>query len=185
MNAFVALVLAAEEGGHMTYQTHHWLLPETAEIIYGGLASVLVIGALAKVALPMMKKSLADRTARIQAEIDHAKGVRDAAEAEAGRIRAALGDINSERARILAEADAQAATVLSDGRARVAAEMADLEAKSLADIANAAGRVNDELKAEITRYSAVAAEIVVSRTLDDAARQSLVEDFISNVGAAR
>ena len=32
--------------------THHWLLPETAEIIYGGLASVIVIGALVQILPP-------------------------------------------------------------------------------------------------------------------------------------
>jgi hypothetical protein len=37
-------LLAAED----PTQTHHWLLPETAEIIYGGIASVLIIGALVK-----------------------------------------------------------------------------------------------------------------------------------------
>ena len=36
--------------------THHWLFPETAEIIYGGLSSVIVIGGLIKFAGPMAKK---------------------------------------------------------------------------------------------------------------------------------
>ena len=40
MNLIVAVtaLIAAED----PTQTHHWLLPETAEIIYGGLASVVV-----------------------------------------------------------------------------------------------------------------------------------------------
>ena len=174
-----------EAGGEHGYTTHHWLLPETAEIIYGGLASILVFAALAKFALPMAKKSLADRTARIAAEIDNAKSLRSAADEEAARIRSALGDINSERARILADADTQAATVLADGRARIAAEAADLEAKAEADIAAAAGRVNDELKSEIARLSSVAVERVVRAALNDAAQQDLIEKFINNVGAAR
>lgn len=182
---FAQLVQAGGEGGVPTYETHHWLLPETAEIIYGGIASVLVFFVLGKFALPMMKKSLSDRTARIQADIDNAKNVRETAEAEASRIRTALGDINSERARILAEADAQAATIVSEGRARIDAEMADVEAKALADIATAAGRAGDELKAEISRLSAIAVEQVVARVVDDRVRQDLVENFISNVGAGR
>ena len=39
-------------------ETHHWLLPETAEIIYGGIASVLVIAALVKCAGPQITKFL-------------------------------------------------------------------------------------------------------------------------------
>ncbi|MEN9791987.1 MAG: synthase subunit [Actinomycetota bacterium] len=164
-------------------ETHHWLLPETAEIIYGGIASVLVFGALGKFALPLAKKALSDRTARIQNEIDSARAARAQAEADASRIRAALGDIAAERARLLAEADQQAAAVLTEGRARVSAEMADMEAKALSDIAVARGRAGDELRAEITRLAAVATERVVAAAIDDKSRQDLIEGFISKVGA--
>ena len=50
MNPVIAL-LAAEDPN----VTHHWLLPETGEIIYGGLASVIVVGALVKFAGPAPK----------------------------------------------------------------------------------------------------------------------------------
>jgi len=184
MNSLIS-VLIANEGEALTYETHSWLLPETAEIIYGGLASVLVIGALIKVAGPMIKKSLAARTERIQNELESARATKSAAEAEAARIRTALGDINGERSRLLAEADAQAASVIADGRARVATEMAETEAKAMADIAAASGRVQDELRAEIKRLSAIAIERVVAQSMDDKARQDLIEGFISKVGAAR
>ena len=186
MNSLISLlIMSGGEGEPLTYETHHWLLPETAEIIYGGLASVLVISALAKFAGPMIKKSLAARTERIQGDIDNARNTRANAEVEASRIRTALGDINTERSRILAEADAQAAAVLAEGRTRVAAEMADVEAKAMSDIANAAGRVGDELRAEISRLSAVAIERVVASTVNDSVRQDLIENFISKVGASR
>jgi F-type H+-transporting ATPase subunit b len=175
-------VLVAAEG---SFETHHWLLPETAEIIYGGLASLIVFGALYKFALPMFKTSLAARTERIQKELDDAKSQRENAENEAARIRTALGDIQAERAKLLAEADAQAATVLADGRARITAEAADLEAKAEADSAAASGRLNDEIKSEIARLSSVAVDRVVKAALNDAAQQDLIEGFISNVGAAR
>jgi F-type H+-transporting ATPase subunit b len=184
MNSLIS-VLIASEGEALTYETHSWLLPETAEIIYGGLASVLVIGALIKVAGPMIKKSMAARTERIQNELESARATKSAAEAEAARIRTALGDINGERSRLLAEADAQAAAVIADGRARVAAEMAETEAKAMADIAAASGRVQDELRAEIKRLSAIAIERVVAQSMDDKVRQDLIEGFISKVGAAR
>ena len=185
MSIIQTLVSAGSEGGHSTYETHHWLLPETAEIIYGGIASLLVFGALAKFALPMFKTSLAARTERIQKELDDARATRETAEAEATRIRTALGDIASERARILAEADAQAATVLADGRARIRTEAADLEAKAEADIAASSGRLQEELKGEIARMSASAVDRVVKAVMNDAAQQSMIEDFINKVGAAR
>ena len=167
------------------FESHHWLWPELKEIIYGGIASVLVIGALVKFAGPMAKKSLAARTERIQGELDRARSTRESAEAEAGRIRSALGDIDGERARILADADKQADVVLREGRARIDAEMADMEEKAMADIANAGARAGDELRAEISRLSAIAAERAVEAAMDDRARQDMIENFITNVGAAR
>ena len=185
MNALLSFFVSSAEGEAPTFESHSWILPETAEIIYGGIASVLVIGALVKFGGPMIKKSLNARTERIQADIDNARGALANAEVEAGRIRTALGDINAERARILAEADAQAASVISEGRARVKAEMAETEAKAMTDIANASGRAGDELRAEISRLSSVAIERVIANTVTDNVRQDLIENFISNVGATR
>jgi F-type H+-transporting ATPase subunit b len=174
-------LLAAED----PTQTHHWLLPETAEIIYGGIASVIVVSLLVKFAGPIAKKALADRTSRIQSDIDNARASKSAADEEATKIRAALGDIAAERGRILGEADKQAEALLVEGRARLEAEVREMEAKAEADIAAAAARSGDELRGEIARLSARAAEQAVSSALDDRAQQDLIESFISSVGAAR
>ena len=74
-------------------ETHHWLLPETAEIIYGGIASVLVIGALVKFAGPQFAKFLNARTERIQKELDASANDLATAQTDAAGIRQALGDI--------------------------------------------------------------------------------------------
>jgi F-type H+-transporting ATPase subunit b len=161
------------------------LLPETAEIIYGGIAALIIFAALYKFALPAAKKALAARTERIQKELDNASGTRAAAEAEAANIRKAVGDIASERARLLAEADQQAATLLSEGRARITAEVADLESKADADIAASRSRSSDELRAQIAQIASVAAQNAVSATLNDGTKQELIEGFISSVGGAR
>ncbi|MBM3827736.1 MAG: ATP synthase F0 subunit B [Actinobacteria bacterium] len=166
-------------------ETHHWLLPETAEIIYGGIASVLVIGGLVKFAGPMVKKSMAARTERIQKELDASANDLASAQSDAAGIRTALGDIDAERARLLADANAQAEALLRDGRARLTAEVAELEAKADADISAAAARRGDELRTEIGRVSSSALDKVLPSVLDEATQQALVENFISKVGASR
>ena len=168
--------------GHVT--THHWLLPETAEIIYGGIASLLIFFALYKFGGPLIKKFYADRTGKIQKELDDASSAKAAAVAEAAQIRQAKGDIQAERQRILAEAEQQASAVREDGRARLAQELADVEAKGQADIAAAQGRVGDELRAEIARLSTAAVDHVVTGSLDDATQQELIESFINRVAAS-
>jgi F-type H+-transporting ATPase subunit b len=179
------LVPAAEEipFDDKGYTTIHPIFPPLKELIPGSLASIIVFTLLYKYAGPVIKKSFRDRTAGIQKQLDDSAAAKVAAEAEATRIREALGDIDAERARLNADADAQAAALLADGRARLEIEMAELEARAEADISAAAGRSSDELRAEIARHTAGAVDRIVADTLDDAAQQELIEGFIQRVGA--
>jgi len=181
MIAHVISLLASED----PTQTHSWILPENAEIIYGGLSTVIVVSALVKFAGPMIKKSFAARTEKIQKELDDAAAAKVTAEGDAQNIRKALGDVAGERARILAEADAQASAVLAEGRTRMAAEIAELEAKAEAEISAARGRGSDELRNEISVLASRATPIVVAATMNEQIHKDLVENFISKVGAGR
>lgn len=177
----IEILIAAED----VTQTHHALLPEGYELLFGIPASLLVFGLLFKFAGPAIKKGMAARTAKIQGELDAGEAARAAAEAEAASIRKAKGDIAGERRRILSEADAQAEAMLAEGRARIATELAEVEAKALADIATAQTRVSDELRAEIARLSSAAVDQVVTGSLDAATHQELIENFIQRVGASQ
>lgn len=182
MSAVTGLVagLAAEDPS----KTHHWLLPEGYELLFGVPASLLVFGLLYWKAWPVIKKGMAARTQRIQDELDAGTKARSDAEAEATRIREALGDIEAERTRILADADAQAEATLADGRRRLDAEAADLEAKAAADLQAAASRSGDELRSEIVQLSSAVIDRIVVESVDDSAHQELIEGYISRVGAS-
>jgi len=181
-----AIIRVLTEAGetHDITQTPSKFWPEPYEILYGSIASVLIFGLLFKVAGPLVKKGMAARTAKIQAELDAGTADRAAADAEATQIVAAKGDIAAERARILADADAQAGAIREDGATRLTAEIADLEARADADIVASTGRVDAELRAEIARLSSAAVDHVVSGSLDDATHQELIESFITRVGAS-
>ncbi len=153
-------------------QSVNWLLPPLSELIYGGIASIIIFALIYKFGGPAAKKGMADRTAKIQAELDGAAEALESARTEA-----------EERARLLAEADEQAAALLSEGRERLAAEIADLEARAEAESAGLAGRMGDELRVEVSRISSSVVDQLVAETLDDATQQALIEDFIQKVGA--
>ncbi|HSP29955.1 MAG TPA: hypothetical protein VLN74_15495 [Ilumatobacteraceae bacterium] len=167
------------------YTTIDPIFPPLKELVPGSLASIIVFSLLYWKAGPIIKKSFADRTAGIQKQLDDSAAAKTTAEGEATRIRQAQGDIDAERARLYAEADAQAEALLADGRMRLANEIADLETRAEADIASAAGRSSDELRVEIAKHSAVAVDAIVRDTLDDAAQQELIENFIARVGAGQ
>lgn len=171
-------LLAAEDPS----QTHHWLLAEDYELIWGIPAAIMIFALLFWKAGPLIKKSFTDRTARIQAQLDDAAADKAAAEVEAAQIRQALGDLDAMRATLLAEADEQAAALLRDGAARLDTEAVELEAKADADIAAFVGRNLDSLRSEIARLSAAAAEYVVNGQLTDEVHRDLIESFIQKVG---
>ncbi len=186
MSLATVLLVAAAGGEHEDItQTPSKFWPEGYELLFGVPASLLVFFLLWKFAGPSIKKGMAGRTAKIQAELDAGEAARVSADAEAGQIRAAKGDIAGERARLLAEADAQAAALLEDGRARLAQELAELDTRAAADIVAAAGRSGDELRAEIARLSSAAVDHVVTGSLDEATHQELIESFIAGVGVGK
>lgn len=182
VNAVAGLVAA--DFDDKGYTSHHWLLPERGEIIYAGLASVIIIGLLVWKAGPFVKKGFSARTERIQSDLDAASAARAAAQSEASQIRQSLGNIDAERQQLLADADMQAEALLADGRARLQAEAAELEAKAEAELAAAGSRSGDELRGQITRFAHAASEQVVARSVDDAIQQRLIEEFIAKVGAS-
>jgi F-type H+-transporting ATPase subunit b len=154
------------------------------EVIIGGLATLIVFIMLYKYAWPAIAKGMKDRTVRIQGDLDSSAEARQQAETDAAEIRNSLGDVDGERTRLFAEADAQAAALLDDGRLRLANEIEELEAKAEADIAAAAGRGADDLRADISRFASQAIETSVDASLGDATQQELIESFIARVGAS-
>jgi F-type H+-transporting ATPase subunit b len=160
------------------------ILPPIKEIFIQSAASLIIFAALWKFALPAIKKALRNRTERIQSELDGAATAATDADTSAADIRAALGDIESERQRLFAEADLQAESILTDGRRRLDEEITDLHARADADIVMAASRSGDELRTEIGRHAAAGLDAVVARTLDDATQQELIENFIQRVGVS-
>ena len=179
-----AFILGAEGKEIDPARSIDWLFPADAELIYGTISSLLIFGVLWKFAGPPIRKAMADRTERIQNELDESATAKAEAEAEAAQIRQAAGDIDAERQRLFADADAQAEQLLADGRARLETEVAELEARADADIASAAGRAGDELRAEISRLASVATDQVMAGGLDANAQQQLIESFIQKVGAS-
>ncbi|MGA1344906.1 MAG: hypothetical protein ACO35E_02905 [Ilumatobacteraceae bacterium] len=165
-------------------QSVNWLLPPTAEIIYGGLASIVIFALLYKFAGPSVRTALADRTAKIQADLDGAQEALSTSAGEAADIRRAAGDIAAERERLLSEARAQADALRREGRARLDAEIAELDARSEAELIGASGRLADELRLDISRLSAEVADRLIAETLDSATQQALIESFIQKVGAS-
>ena len=155
------------------------------EVVIGGLATLIVFAMLYKFAWPAIAKGMQDRTARIQGDLDTSAAARTQAEADAAEIRTSLGDVDGERTRLFAEADAQAAALLEDGRLRLG--QGDRRARG-----QGRGRHRSRRRTGCRRPACRHRPVrqpgrsspACRRPLDDATQQELIESFIARVGAS-
>jgi F-type H+-transporting ATPase subunit b len=183
MRAINAWLVAAAEG-EVPLEAHHWLFPETKEIVLGGLAFFIIAGLLWVKAMPAARKGFAARTERIANQLDESAAARASAEAEVAGVRAELAGADDEAARIVAEAHEAAAAYKADAALRIEQDLVDARTRALAEIASSGDRSANELQAQIGRLSLGAAERVITAGLDDATQQDLIERFIQQVGAS-
>ena len=182
--------LCQDQGGELHCDsegivTHDPILPETAEIIYGGIAFAADLRPALQVRtgrrsrrawLPAPSGSRRSSTSRRKAT----------SEAQPPRPRGSArrtATSTPSASAMLADAAARPLQVLEEGRARLQQELADNEARGRADIAAARSRAGAELRAEIARLSSAAIDQVVNGAIDGATHQQLIEAFIAKVGA--
>lgn len=160
-----------------------WLPHDLGEVLWGTLAFLIVVGVLWWKAGPFIKKSMTGRTERIADEMSSAVDERTAGEGERDRIKSALADSDTEAARIVEEARQTADALHAELEERAHADAAALRVRATADLASAQRQAIADLTAEVSRLALGAAEQVVATNLDDDSQQSLIEQYIAQVGA--
>lgn len=176
---------ALEEAVTACKQAPNQLLPETNEIIWGGLAFLIVFVFLWRVGMPVIKQGMQARADRIQNDLDTAEAQRTEASTILEEYKAQLADARQESARIIEEARQAADSVRSDLQARAEADIAEMRARAAADIESAKAQAIADLRGEVTALAIGAAEQVVGRNLDQETNAALVEAYINSVGADR
>lgn len=177
------IVLAAETGGKV--EASNPIVPETKEIIWGGIAFVIVFTLLAWKAWPAIKKGLQDREDKIRGDLEHAESVRTQADNELKDYQAQLADARGEAGRIIEEARQSADQVRKDLIARAEADAAGIRAKASDDIAAATERAMADVQAQVSDLSIELAERIVQQNLDRATQIQLIENYINEVGGTR
>jgi F-type H+-transporting ATPase subunit b len=156
--------------------------PALPEIIWGGLAFLIVLGVLMKFAFPALKKGLKQREETIREELESASRAREEAEAEAALYRAQIGDARNEANTILEEARADAERIRREMLERAEAEAAEVRQRAQEDIRLAQERAMSDLRAQVTDLSIDLAEKVVEHSLDRQTQVALIERYIASIG---
>ncbi len=152
------------------------------EVYWGSIAFFVVAGLLIWKVGPIVKEALADRTSRIEQELNEAKQARAEAEAALTSSSADLPDLADEEERIRVEAATTAQKLKVDLVARAEAEAESTRERGRAEVANRKRQAQADLAAEISELTRRGAEAVVVDGLDPKAQNQLIENYINEVG---
>jgi F-type H+-transporting ATPase subunit b len=158
------------------------ILPETNEIIWGGLAFVVLLLVMWKYALPPVRNMMKQREDRIRDDLERAEQARTEAEGELANYRRQVADARSEAARIIEEARQSADEVKRQIQSQAEADAADTRAQAQEDIRLASERAQADLQGRVAELSIELAEKIVERNLDRDTQLALVESYIGEVG---
>lgn len=159
------------------------ILPETNEIIWGGISFLIVAFALSKFLVPAIQKSMAARTQRIVGDLEAADNSKTEAQKMLAEYQAQLANAKGEANRIIEDARQQAESVRKELIAKAEADSADVRAKATADLNAQADRIKSDLTAHVKTLSLELAERVVGANLNNETNAALVDRYIAELGA--
>lgn len=158
------------------------LVPNATESIIGLIAFLIVFGALAKILMPRILKTLEERTDKIEGGLKRAEELQDEAKAELEKYRAQLAEARHEAARLREEAREQGAQILAQMRADGEAQRQRLIDSAQEQIDASRQQALTSLRAEIGSLAVELASRVVGESLENEARQrGTVDRFLAQL----
>jgi F-type H+-transporting ATPase subunit b len=158
------------------------IMPATNELIYGGLAFLVLLVVLWKFGVPAASKMMTARTEKIRADLDAAETAKTEAEIVLAEYQRQLAEAKAESARIVEEARVQADQVAKDIKARAEAEANELRQRNAEQVGAERDRVLGELQGQVASLAIDFAEKVVESSLDRETNTRLIENYIASVG---
>jgi F-type H+-transporting ATPase subunit b len=158
------------------------LIPDGAELVVGLIAFIIVFVILAKVLMPRINKTLAERTDAIEGGLNRA----DEAQAEAKRVldeyKAQLAEARHEASRLREEAKEQGSQIKAELRAQGEAERQRIVEAAHAQIDADRLQAISALRAEVGAMAVELASRIVGESLEDEARQrGTVDRFLAEL----
>jgi F-type H+-transporting ATPase subunit b len=157
-------------------QSGNPLVPSWTEVIWGGIAFLIVFVALWRVLLPRITKTLQERTDAIEGGIERAARAEAEAERLAQQYRASLEEARHEAARVREDSREEGARIIADLREQAQAEAARIVQAAQVQIAADRQQAFASLRNEVGTLAVELASKIVGESLADEARQSRVVD---------
>lgn len=159
------------------------ILPELNEIVWGGLAFIVLLGLMWKFGLPPVRKMLKDREDKIRGDLERAEQARVEADTLVEQHRQQLAEARTEGSRIIEQARQEAEEVRRSLVSKAESDAAEIRARAAEDIKFATDRAMSELQGRMVDLSIELAEKVVEANLDRDRQLALIESYINQVGS--
>lgn len=157
------------------------ILPEADELLWGGIAFILVFLVLAKYAFPRLDQGLKQRTEKIQGDLERAENARTEAETQLSRYEEQLREARAEAGRIIDEARKTAESMRRDLVAKAEDESRQIVERAQEEIRAERDRAFQGLRSQVGELSVELATRVVGESLDRERQLRLVEGYIEEV----
>jgi F-type H+-transporting ATPase subunit b len=158
------------------------LLPTLTELIVGTICFVLVFGVLAKVLMPRIQQTLAERTDQIEGGLARAEEAQAEAQQLLEQYRQQLSEARHEAARLREEAREQGAQIIVEMREQAQAEARRITESAQAQIEAERQQALIALRTEVGTLATELAGRIVGESLTDEVRQNrLVDRFLEEL----
>jgi F-type H+-transporting ATPase subunit b len=157
-------------------QQQNPLVPDLTELIIGAVSFLIVFGLLAKVLMPRLTRTLAERTDAIEGGLERARETQAQAQRELEQYRAQLAEARHEAARLREQAKEQGAQIIAEMRQQAQDEARRLTEAAHAQIEADRQRALNSLRADVGSLAVELASRIVGEALQDEARQRRTVD---------
>jgi F-type H+-transporting ATPase subunit b len=175
----LASVVSAAEGGK---EMPSVLAVPIDELVIGIIAFLIVFGALAKLALPGIKKTLDERTNLIEGGLKRSEDAQAEAQALLDEYRAQLASAREEAAAIRTQAQADRSAIIEEARNEARAAAAQVTASAEAQMSADRAQATAQLTRQVGELAVTLASKVVGQALTDDARvRASVDAFLNDL----
>jgi F-type H+-transporting ATPase subunit b len=162
------------------------ITPKADELILAAIAFGILVVFLVKKVFPRLQTALAERTKKIQGQLEEAERTKREADEVLEEYRAQLAGARAEVQKIIDEGKRTADALRADLTAKAEQQAQEIVARAQADVASERDRAMQQLRTTLGELSIQLASKVIERELQqpDAAR-ALVDRAIEDLVGAR
>jgi F-type H+-transporting ATPase subunit b len=164
--------------------SHNPILPETPDLLWGGLCFVVILVVFWRVVLPRMQAMLDKRAEVIEGGIKKAENAQAEAAAALDEYNKQLADARAEAAKIREQARTDATRIANDVKAQAQADADRIAATATAQIEAERQSALVSLRSEVGSLAIDLASGVIGESLTDDKRASaMVDRFLADLEA--